>query len=53
MCLICVEIAKSKMTAAEGRAALREMRVKLDAQHVTEVEQKLAEAERSEPPSKP
>ncbi len=47
MCLICVEIAKSKMTAAEGRQALREMRVKLDPEHVAEVEAKLAEVEKA------
>jgi hypothetical protein len=48
MCLICVEIAKSKMTATEGRQALREMRVKLDKDHIAEVETKLDEAEKSE-----
>jgi hypothetical protein len=46
MCLICVELAKSGMTATEARRALGEMRVKLDADHVAEVEAKLAEAER-------
>lgn len=49
MCLICVEIAKSKMTVKEARAQLREMRVGLDRAHVAEVEAKLAEAERTEP----
>lgn len=48
MCLICVEIAKSKMTALEGRQALREMRVAMDRTHVAEVEAKLAEVEASE-----
>lgn len=47
MCLICVEIAKQGMTAAEGRRALGEMRVKLDPAHVAEVERKLAEAEQT------
>jgi hypothetical protein len=47
MCLICVEIAKSKMTVAEGRQALREMRVKLDKGHIAEVETKLDEAEKA------
>ena len=47
MCLICVELAKNAMTAKEGRRALGEMRVKLDADHVAEVEAKLAEAERA------
>ena len=48
MCLICVEIAKSKMTAREGRAQLREMREGMDADHIREVEAKLAEAEAAE-----
>jgi len=47
MCLICVELAKNAMTAKEGRRALGEMRVKLDAAHIAEVEAKLAEAERA------
>jgi hypothetical protein len=46
MCLICIELAKNAMTATEGRRALGEMRVKLDAEHIAEVEAKLAEAER-------
>jgi hypothetical protein len=46
MCLICVELAKNAMTAVEGRRALGEMRGKLGAEHVAEVEAKLAEAER-------
>lgn len=45
MCLICVELAKSKMTAKEGRQALREMRVAMDKAHVAEVEAKLRELE--------
>lgn len=49
MCLICVELAKSKMTAREAKAQFREMRVAMDAQHVKEVEAKIAEAESSEP----
>lgn len=53
MCLICVELAKQKMTAAEGRRALGEMRVALDRTHVAEVEQKLAEAEAGEAALKP
>jgi hypothetical protein len=47
MCLICVELAKNAITAAEGRRALGEMRVKLDKEHIAEVEQKLAEAEKA------
>lgn len=48
MCLICVDLAKQKLTAAEARRALGEMRVKLDREHVREVEAKLADAERDE-----
>jgi len=47
MCLICIELAKNAITAAEGRRALGEMRVKLDPAHTAEVEAKLAEAERA------
>ncbi len=50
MCLICVELAKQKLTAAEGRRALGEMRGKLDKEHLAEVEAKLAEAERAQKP---
>lgn len=45
MCLICVELAKQKMTPAEGRRALGEMRVKLEPAHAAEVERKLTAAE--------
>ena len=48
MCLICIELAKQAMTPKEARRALGEMRVKLDAAHVAEVETKLAEAERTD-----
>lgn len=48
MCLICVEIAKSKMTVAEARTQLREMRLGMDKAHVAEVESKLAEVEKAE-----
>jgi hypothetical protein len=47
MCLICVEIAKSKMTVGEARTALREMRLGLDKAHIAEVEAKLDEAEKA------
>jgi hypothetical protein len=53
MCLICVELAKSRMTAREGRQALREMRGGLDREHVLEVEARLAEAEQAEAAEKP
>ena len=48
MCLICVEIAKSKMTAKEARQALREMREGMDRAHIAEVEAKLDEVEKAE-----
>lgn len=48
MCLICVEIAKSKMTVQEARTQLREMRLGMDRAHVAEVEAKLDEAEKTE-----
>ena len=49
MCIICVELAKQAMTPAEGRRALGEMKTKLDAGHVAEVEKKLKEAETKKP----
>ena len=49
MCLICVELAKQTMTAAEGRRALGEMRRKVGKEHAAEVEAKLAEAEKPKP----
>jgi hypothetical protein len=45
MCIICVELAKQAMTPSEARRALREMTVKLDEEHVTELEAKLDQAE--------
>ena len=50
MCIICIDLAKNAMTAKEGRRALGEMRGKLDAAHISEVEAKLAEAERASKP---
>jgi hypothetical protein len=49
MCLICVEIAKSKMTVKEARAQLREMRFGMDKEHLAEVERKLEEEEKKSP----
>ena len=43
MCLICVDLAKEKLTASE-RAGPRRMRVALDKEHVAEVEALLASA---------
>lgn len=48
MCIICVDLAKQKITSTEARRALGEMRMKLDAQHIAEVEAKLVEAEQQE-----
>ncbi len=48
MCLICVELEKSKMTSREARQALREMRDGMESDHVREVEAKLDEIEKTE-----
>jgi len=53
MCLICVDLAKEKLTASEARRALGEMRLKLDKEHLAEVEAKVAEAEQRAPTNKP
>ena len=50
MCLICIDLAKQKITPSEGRRALREMAGKLDRDHVREVEAKLAETEAATKP---
>jgi hypothetical protein len=47
MCIICVELAKQAMTPTEARRALGEMRVKLDSEHIAEVEKKLSQAEKA------
>ena len=49
MCLICVEIAKSKMSSKEARQALREMREGMDREHIAEVQAKVDELEKTEP----
>ena len=48
MCLICIELDRSAMNVKEARRALGEMRVKLDAAHVEEVEKKLDQADQAE-----
>ena len=55
MCLICIEIAKSKMTVKEARTALREMAEGMERSHLVEVEQKLQqlEADENDPSRKP
>ena len=53
MCLICIEFDKRTMNVAEARRALGEMRAKLDATHVEEVEAKLDDAAPDTSPTKP
>jgi hypothetical protein len=48
MCLICIDFDRGSLKLREAKRALGEMRSKLDAQHLKEVEQKLADAERAE-----
>jgi len=47
MCLICIEFDKAAMSTKEARRALGEMRAKLDAKHIQEVEAKLDAAEKA------
>lgn len=49
MCIICIDLAKGTLTGPEARRALGEMRVKLDREHVAEVQTKIAEAEKAQP----
>jgi hypothetical protein len=49
MCLICIDFDRGALKLREAKRALGEMRTKLDAQHLKEVEQKLEQAERAEP----
>ena len=53
MCLICIDFDRGSLKLREARRALGEMREKLDAEHVREVERKLDEAEREETESGP
>ena len=48
MCLICIDFDRGALKLREAKRALGEMRTKLDAQHLKEVEQKLDAAERAE-----
>ena len=48
MCLICIDFDRGALKLREAKRALGEMRTKLDAQHLKEVEQKLERAEREE-----
>jgi len=52
MCLICIDFDRGALNLREAKRALGEMRSKLDAQHLREVEQKLDEAERRDPANK-
>lgn len=45
MCIICVDFEKGRMTSNEARRALGEMVVKLNPQHVAEVERTLRDAD--------
>lgn len=50
MCLICIDLAKQKITPAEARRALREMTEKVGSDHAREVAAKVAEAEAAAKP---
>lgn len=50
MCLICIEFQKQRMTPGEARRALGEMIGDMDTDHVEEVEEMIAEAEKEQPP---
>jgi hypothetical protein len=46
MCLICVDFNRGALRPSEARRALSEMREALPDEHVRELEQKLADAEK-------
>jgi hypothetical protein len=48
MCLICIDFDRGALKLREAKRALGEMRTTLDAQHLKEVEKKLADAEREQ-----
>lgn len=48
MCLICIDFDRGALKLREAKRALGEMRTKLDAQHLKEVERKLELAELAE-----
>jgi hypothetical protein len=52
MCLICIDFDRGALNLREAKRALGELRTTLDAQHLTAVEQKLAEAEQREQTNK-
>lgn len=45
MCIICLEFGMSKLTIAEARRNLSEMKATLDKEHVEEIEKMLSEKE--------
>lgn len=45
MCLICIDFDRGALQVREARRALGEMRVTLSAEHVREIEERLARAE--------
>lgn len=47
MCLICIDFDRGALKPREARRALGELRSKLDAAHIKEVEQKLEAAEKA------
>ncbi|HEX2876643.1 MAG TPA: hypothetical protein VHP33_35575 [Polyangiaceae bacterium] len=48
MCLICIDFDRGALKLREAKRALGEMRTTLDAQHLKEVEKKLADAEQEQ-----
>jgi hypothetical protein len=50
MCIICIDFERGALRPQEARRALREMRGKLDAEHVKQIEQKLDDAEPASSP---
>ena len=50
MCLICIDFERGALKPREARRALGEMRATLSADHVREIEERLAQAEREATP---
>ncbi len=50
MCLICVDFDRGALNLREAKRALGEMRAKLDAAHIKQVEEKLERAEQEQAP---
>lgn len=47
MCIICVDLAKQKLSAHEAKRHLGEMREGLGREHAAEVDEKIREAEQA------